>query len=265
MRVLVHADDLGLSPAVNEAIGRSCRAGWVQSVSALATGPAFAHAAAGSLPADADVGVHLDLTEFASLTGVAALEDLRGLAAKGGAPLLTALDRLGSKSPSVVESEWAAQIEAVRAWWTVSHLDSHQHIHWRPALWPPLRNVMRRMGVRAVRGVAPWRPEADAAARALQRGRAARFRAAFRDWVTTDAVANPAAFRWLLANPRRQPPVVELIVHPGNPAHPHYEADMHWLVEACGVLQARHRPVSWRELVGDSKDRMHKTNGHPSP
>lgn len=252
MRVLVHADDLGLSVAVNAAIGEACREGWVHSVSVLATAP-LAEPGARALPADTDLGVHLDLTGFPALTRASALDELRGLAGQGGTAALAALDALPHRAPGVLEAEWEAQIEAVRAFSTPSHLDSHQHTHWRPSCWAPLQRVMRRTGLAAVRGVAPWRPEASPLRRAAQRARAAHFQTAFRGFVTTDGPVNPATFRWLLARRFPRPQVVELMVHPGNDAHRDFLDDARWLAASWPELRRTTPPVRWADLVHERR------------
>lgn len=263
MRVLVHADDLGLSPAVNDAIARACREGWVQSVSVLALAPA-AEAGAKALPAGTDLGVHLDLTAFPSLTRADALDEVRSLAREGGAALLAALDRLPNRAPGVLEAEWEAQVETARAWASPSHLDSHQHVHWRPSLWAPLQRVLRRTGIAAVRGVAPWRPGASLPRRAAQRARAAHFQTAFRAFVTTDGPVNPATFRWLLERPGVGPGVVELMVHPGNDAHAGFLEEAQWLAAAWPDQARRTPPVRWVDLVSERGERAPELGGrHP--
>ena len=252
MRILVHADDLGLSASVNAAIARACGERRVQSVSALATGPAF-DSAWRELPDGTDVGVHLDLTGFPSLTGHPRLAALSELAQAGGEAFLKALDRHAAEAPEVLEAEWLAQVEAVRACAPVSHVDSHQHLHWRPSVWPSLRRVLRRADIRGVRAVAPWRPDASAPRRAMQRARARHFLHAFRDFLPAATPTNPRTFRWLLDGGAPLPSVVELMVHPGNDAHRHYVDEMAWLAERWDQLRASHAPVSWARLVEEAK------------
>lgn len=250
MRVLVHADDVGLSPAVNAAVAEACREGWVTAVSVLATAPTHADGVR-ALPVGTDVGVHLDLTGFAPLTGADALDEVRGLAQAADPGVLAALDRVATRAPGVVEAEWAAQVETVRALAAVSHVDSHQHVHWRPALWPVLTQLMRRLDIRAVRGIAPWRPEASLPRRALQRARAAHFRSVFAPFVLTDGPCNPATFRWLLERGGPQPALVELVLHPGNDTSPSYAEESRWFARAWPQLRASTPGVGWAQLVAE--------------
>ncbi|MFZ5476443.1 MAG: carbohydrate deacetylase [Myxococcota bacterium] len=185
MRVIVNADDLGLSGRVNDAIARCVDAGVVTSVSVLARAPLFGEAVA-MLRArpDVSVGVHLDLTEFSSL---------------------------GRFAPAArVAAEWRDQLARVRdAGLDVTHLDSHQHVHWRyPAVIAGLgvRRVRGMTGVRTDRAVGPVRAW-------IQATRARMFRARLRALgaSTTDAFGSVAVLRALA----RPVATFEAMAHPG--------------------------------------------------
>jgi dolichyl-phosphate beta-glucosyltransferase len=136
-RVIIHADDYGLAPGVNRAIEEGLSKGAVHSASILVGGGdglrALAWAAAHP---ECDFGVHLNLTHGRPVSdpaGVRSLVDasgrFHGLTRLLGRLLL---DRVVL---SEVESEWRAQIAAVRdAGVRVSHLDSHRHVHLVPSL-----------------------------------------------------------------------------------------------------------------------------------
>src|SRR5690349_11238443 len=68
--VIINADDLGMSERVNEAIFDLMAQGRVTSATVMANGPAFRHAISGisRFPA-CSFGAHLNLTEFAPVTG----------------------------------------------------------------------------------------------------------------------------------------------------------------------------------------------------
>lgn len=218
MRLIVHADDLGMSEAVDDAVLAALADGTATSTSVLATGPTF-EAALARLPRGTCLGVHLDLTGFPPLTGAPVLE------------------------------EWRAQISRVRAaGWEPTHLDSHQHTHWQPRLWPALQALMLETGLRAVRGIGAWRPEVSRLRELPQRARAARFRRAFAAFVTTDGFANASTFRAREEAGAQRPDTLEVMVHPGNPAHARYAEELSWLRE--GAWRAGTTPVSWRELSG---------------
>lgn len=219
MRLIVHADDLGMSEAVDNAVIEALAEGTATSTSVLATGPTF-EAALARLPRDTCLGVHLDLTGFPALTGSSVLE------------------------------EWRAQVAKVRAaGWEPTHMDSHQHVHWKPFLWPFLRTLMEETGIRAVRGIGAWRPEVSRLRELPQRARAARFRRAFSGFVTTDGFANASTFRAREEAGAQRPDTLEVMVHPGNPAHDRYAVELAWMRE--GAWRAGTTPVSWRDLVGE--------------
>ncbi|GDX82526.1 hypothetical protein LBMAG42_43370 [Deltaproteobacteria bacterium] len=245
--ILIHADDLGMSTAVNAAILGALADGTVTSTSVLATGPAFADAVT-QLPAQACLGVHLDLTGFPSITGAPELAGLASIAAARSAELPAAIARLLREHPSMILDEWRAQVGRVReAGQEVTHLDSHQHVHWMPALWPTLKNLMVETGIRAVRGVGAWRPELSRLRALPQAARAARFKRAFSAFVTTEAFANASTFRAREALGLSKPESLEVMVHPGNLAHARYAEELAWL--RAGTWRAGTTLVSWRALI----------------
>lgn len=74
-----------------------------------------------------------------------------------------------------VEREWSAQIDrALAVGATLTHLDSHQHLHQWPPLWPVVRRLARQAGVRAIRTTAAHEPSAVDALGRVTRSRARR-------------------------------------------------------------------------------------------
>jgi hopanoid biosynthesis associated protein HpnK len=157
-RLIVNADDFGLTPGVNQAIisGHSC--GLISSTSLLANGAAFESAL--SLAAQAPrlgVGVHLNLTEgspVAPVSGLRSLVNSQGRFARKPGALWRAL-AAGRVSAGEVETEWRAQIEKVQAAGIApTHLDSHKHVHAWPTLGRMSIRLAREHGVGCVRQVA---------------------------------------------------------------------------------------------------------------
>ena len=136
IRLIVNADDFGLSARINEGILLAHRAGIVTATSLMAVGHAFEQAVqcCRAVPA-LDVGVHLTLVAERpllpcriSLTG----DDGR-FPASAGAFLKRWLT--GRIRRADVQAEWSAQIERVLDHGIrVTHLDSHQHVHILPGL-----------------------------------------------------------------------------------------------------------------------------------
>jgi predicted glycoside hydrolase/deacetylase ChbG (UPF0249 family) len=152
LKLIVNADDFGISEAVNRGIVDAHDHGIVTSTSLMATGPAFEHAVelARSHPRLA-VGVHLTLTEQRPLTAALGL-----VAADGTLPAHTAalLRRTLSKRLPLpeVHRELDAQIRRVRAAGiAISHLDGHQHVHVLPGVARVVADLAAVHGVAAVR------------------------------------------------------------------------------------------------------------------
>lgn len=153
MRLIINADDLGYSPAVNDAIFKLMARGKVTSATLLTGGVAFGDAVSRlhEFPA-CSFGVHLNLTELTPLTHQAVWHDCHLLDADGNFNAAIRAARPSYRLLKTVIEEWSAQIEAAqKAGVPVSHLDSHHHVHTIPWLFPALKSVQRRYGIRKVR------------------------------------------------------------------------------------------------------------------
>jgi chitin disaccharide deacetylase len=133
-RLIVNADDFGLSPGVNRGIIEAHERGIVTSASLMTRGPAAAAAAvyAGGRPA-LSVGLHLDLAEWTFTCGawvcvyeVAPSDDSSAVAAE-------------------IERQLAAFVELLGR--NPSHIDSHQHIHRDEPVRSLLLDTAQRLGV----------------------------------------------------------------------------------------------------------------------
>ncbi len=136
IRLIVNADDFGISARINEGIMAAHQTGMVTSTSLMAVGRAFEQAVelCRSIPT-LDVGVHLTLVaEQPLLPGTSSVTGDDGrFAASAGDFLRRWLT--GSIRIEEVQAEWSAQIERVLDHGIrVTHLDSHQHIHILPGL-----------------------------------------------------------------------------------------------------------------------------------
>jgi predicted glycoside hydrolase/deacetylase ChbG (UPF0249 family) len=149
-RLVVNADDMGLSVEANEGIVASFERGVVRSTSLVANGPATADALARlarrSRWGPLDVGLHANLSEGRPLAG-----PIAGLTTEEGAlprpkqeawRLLTS----GGVSGAAIEREVEAQWESLRGV-TLTHLDSHQHVLSFPRARGAAIAVARRNGV----------------------------------------------------------------------------------------------------------------------
>lgn len=152
LKLIVNADDFGISEAVNRGIVDAHDRGIVTSTSLMATGSAFEHAVelARSRPRLA-VGVHLTLTEQRPLTSVPGLVTSDGTLPPHTVQLLGAVLRRQVPLPEV-RRELDAQIRRVRgAGIAVSHLDGHQHVHVLPGVARVVAELADAHGVAAVR------------------------------------------------------------------------------------------------------------------
>lgn len=150
-RVIVNADDLGMSEKVNDAVFTLLEKRRVTSATMLANGPAFGAAAirARQYP-HCSFGVHLNLTEFAPLVRRATAGTL--VTADGK---LSSHWRSGAPSPALLAGayrELCAQIDRARAeLGSISHIDSHHHIHTMPALFPVVAALVKKYHIRKIR------------------------------------------------------------------------------------------------------------------
>ena len=153
-RLIVNADDFGLSEAVNEGIVEAHQRGIVTSTSLIASGAAFEHAVAlARAIGTIDVGVHLTLTEEEPLSNRSDIPTL--LDGDRFHPHTTSFVKryfAGRISLEEVERELDAQIARVIAsGLRVSHLDGHQHVHMVPGIRQVAGRLAGKYGIPAIR------------------------------------------------------------------------------------------------------------------
>jgi chitin disaccharide deacetylase len=156
-RLIINADDFGLTSGVNRAIVEAHTSGVVTSSTVMATGAAFAEAVelAKTVPR-LSVGCHVVLID-----GVPVLqgEQVPSLIQSNGSlrfrdSLKTFAVRAlcGRMKPEEIEAEASAQICKLRsAGIAVSHFDAHKHTHLFPKILRPLLRAAAANGVRALR------------------------------------------------------------------------------------------------------------------
>jgi len=128
MKLIVNADDFGLSRGVNFAIVDAMQYGIVRSTTLMASGFAFDHAVElGKSNPKLGIGIHLTLTwGYPLLSGHKTLVDEQGQFHK----LAYVEENAGSLDPDEIEKEFSAQIERVlESGIDPTHLDSHHHVH----------------------------------------------------------------------------------------------------------------------------------------
>jgi len=141
-RLIVNADDFGLTPGVSEGILLAHRHGIVTSTTMLVNRGVTKATVARALDAGLGVGLHVNLTLGAPITRGASL-------AENGAFVRDARRAAARAKAGDVEKEVAAQIERFEtlARRAPTHLDTHHHV----GLHEPVRDVVlaaaRRLGV----------------------------------------------------------------------------------------------------------------------
>ena len=162
-RLIVNADDLGMSAGINRAIFEGHDHGIVTSTSLMAVGSELEGALAGlAARPRLGCGLHLVLSEERPVLPPSAIP---GLVDADGRfpPLQSVLRRLvaGALPRAEVEAELGAQIERpLAAGVPLTHLDSHCHLHAFPSLGPLVHALGRRFGVPCARKAeAQWLAE----------------------------------------------------------------------------------------------------------
>lgn len=160
-RLIINADDFGLTLGVNRAIAELHQSNALTSATLMATGPAFEDAVsiARSHPT-LGVGCHIILTDGTPASPPAHIPTLIGPDGKNFRPSLLdfvhALLR-GLIRTEDIEREALAQIQKLqRAGIQVTHVDTHKHTHLFPAVNRPLLSVLERTGISAIRN--PFEP-----------------------------------------------------------------------------------------------------------
>jgi len=154
-RLLVVADDLGLTAGVNAGIASAFRDGILTSASLL-TNTVHFEKTLELVPrlSGLKVGVHLSLVGGAPLLPpgeIPSLVDRQGSFRSSWRRFVPAWGA-GRVRADEVRSEWRAQIaRAVQAGIRPTHLDSHQHLHVLPDLWRVTLGLAREFGIPRIR------------------------------------------------------------------------------------------------------------------
>jgi len=159
-RLIINADDFGLTGGVNRAIVEAHESGVVTSATLMANGQAFDDAIAlAQCRPRLGVGCHLVLVDGAPLLDPTAVRSLLDRGGSSGNPHFRegitrfgTLALLGRLRENEIEAEATAQIRKLQAAGVkVTHLDSHKHTHTFPRVLRPLLRAAASCGVRAIR------------------------------------------------------------------------------------------------------------------
>jgi hopanoid biosynthesis associated protein HpnK len=160
-RLILNADDFGLTRGINRAIAELHAADALTSATLMANGPAFDDAVAiARAHPDLSVGCHIVLTDGVPLSPPHTIPTLLG---PDGRSFRASLPRFllavlsGRVRRDEIAREAQAQIERLQASGVqVTHIDTHKHTHILPRVARPLLEVAERCGVPAIRN--PFEP-----------------------------------------------------------------------------------------------------------
>lgn len=173
-RLIINADDFGLTAGVNRAIAETHTRGIVTSATLMANSSAFEDAVrlTAGLP-EISVGCHVILVDGAPLLEPAKVSTLvkkndansgefrTSLSAFAGSALTGRLDE------AQIEAEAAAQIQRLEAAGIqVSHVDTHKHAHMFPVVFRAVLRAARAHGIGAIRN--PFAPRMPLSIRVLR-------------------------------------------------------------------------------------------------
>ncbi|MBN2530964.1 MAG: ChbG/HpnK family deacetylase [Deltaproteobacteria bacterium] len=154
-KIIINADDLGLSPGNNTGIVNALKNGLVSSTSLMACGSAFDHAVTllkqNQLPG---VGVHLVLDEEHPVclpSQIPSITTADGAFMARGT-LLKKLIFSNQIKAEHVYAEFKAQIQKILdAGLSITHLDGHGHVHVYPKIHPIVSELALEFGITRVR------------------------------------------------------------------------------------------------------------------
>ncbi|MDR3557892.1 MAG: ChbG/HpnK family deacetylase [Syntrophobacteraceae bacterium] len=160
-RLIINADDLGLTCGINLAISQCAEVGMLRSATLMANGAAFDHAVKTFGGRDGfGTGIHFVLTGLKPVAPAVKLSGLLG--PEGGLPagpleLLMKIEA-GKSGRDALRYELFAQAEKVfDAGITPTHFDSHKHVHIIPAVLDIMLEIAARFSVKWIRE--PFEPE----------------------------------------------------------------------------------------------------------
>jgi len=163
-RLIVNADDFGMTAGINRAIVEGCEGGIITSATLMATSSAFDDAVGRARVLQArvprfSIGCHVVLLDGMPLSHPervsTLLEPRRNDGAQEFRAKLSGFARSalsGTLNPEEIEAEADAQLSRIQATGLeLSHFDCHKHAHMFPAVLKPLLRAAKSRGIRAVR------------------------------------------------------------------------------------------------------------------
>jgi predicted glycoside hydrolase/deacetylase ChbG (UPF0249 family) len=151
--LIVNADDVGIHPATTRGIASAYQNGIVSSASVMVTMPMVEDAVTAARTAAVPLGLHVSLTQGRAVTG----PRMSGLIDETGSFISRPqhLFRVRRSDNALVEQiriEIRAQLAKARdLGLTLTHVDSHHHVHMNPVLFAILEQEASTFGVLRIR------------------------------------------------------------------------------------------------------------------
>jgi predicted glycoside hydrolase/deacetylase ChbG (UPF0249 family) len=151
--LIVNADDYGYFDCVSRGILESARQGIVTATGIFATSVNFREHADWLADVDSlDVGVHLNITDQVPLTATMQKKLSRWAGRFPGKYTVARAVMSGTISTRDVKQEWQAQIErCLEQGLNIGFLNSHEHIHMLPSLFPVIQELAMEYDILHVR------------------------------------------------------------------------------------------------------------------
>lgn len=154
-QLILNADDFGLDDTVNTGIIQGHLSGIITSTTIMPSGKSFEHAIAlASTNKRLGIGVHLTLVGEKTICEPSAIKTLVDLEGRLSPQYPQFLVRycLGQIQLDDIHRELTAQVQkVVDAGITITHLDSHQHMHIVPGIIDITIDIAKKFNIKAIR------------------------------------------------------------------------------------------------------------------
>jgi predicted glycoside hydrolase/deacetylase ChbG (UPF0249 family) len=242
LKLVVNADDLGLSSEVNREVERLHRLGVLSSATIMANGKAIDELLElQQRNPELGLGVHLNGTNFKALTS---RMQMSRLCDENGFFNSSFRSELSLRLTNILADEWTSQVEyLLELGLVLDHLDSHHHVHTWPTALPALCKVAKSTGLNWVRNTRNFVPSKEK--RGLRGflkygGKSVWSQSvSFLGMNVTDGFCSVFDFsEWRKVHPTEIPPLntLELMCHPGDFGNLEYVQECDWLENSISQM-----------------------------
>ncbi len=153
MVIIINADDLGASQKVNDAIFSLMDQELVSSATMIANAPFIKDAAARAKSYHGcSFGIHLNITSFSPITQCSDLSPILDNKSNFIEKDLLQKVSMTRALANAILMEFCSQADKlISLGIDISHIDSHQHIHTIPKIYPTLKRFQRKYGIKKAR------------------------------------------------------------------------------------------------------------------